>query len=52
MWCSSCQSSECPCLEDDYDVVEQDEDIDNEEDPQELEKATWIAENKQLDNNL
>jgi hypothetical protein len=52
MWCSNCQSSECPCLEKDYDEVEIYEDIDYEQDPQELEKATWIAENQQLNNNL
>ena len=28
------------------------EELNNKQDPQELEKATWIAENQQLNNNL
>ncbi len=52
-WCSNCQSSECPCLEDedDRETTEQEEDIDYEEEPV-SEKELWEAENKQLDNGL
>lgn len=55
MWCSNCQSSECPCVSDDYDETylhDEDYIYEDEQDPQELEKATWIAENQQLNNNL
>jgi hypothetical protein len=54
MWCSNCQSSECPCVQDDSDEDYADyedflEELNNKQSPQELEKATWMAENKQLD---
>jgi hypothetical protein len=39
MWCSSCNSSQCPCLEDDYEEVEEIE-ID------EYEEVEPISENK------
>ena len=58
-WCNSCQSSECPCVSDDEDeildyfsFVMQQEEQKEEQDPQELEKATWIAENQQLNNEI
>lgn len=55
IWCSSCQSSECPCVQkDNFDEDYADyedflEELDNKQSPQELEKVTWIVENKQLD---
>jgi hypothetical protein len=55
MWCSNCQSSACPCLEDDEEEIELDlYDIDysyEDEEPA-SEKELWEVENKLIDKNL
>jgi len=51
MWCRNCMSDCCPCVVDDPDELEEQDEPDYEEQPI-SEKEIWEAENKQLDNGL
>ena len=50
MWCNSCMSSSCPCLEDDRNTTSVEDEGFEDEIP-ETEKRMWLKENEAINYN-